>query len=68
MLDPLIHLEMEGKQLISLISVLIISLPNLFFYFGIISSVNLMGYEFGYELLPLNGLITFLGLILIGRK
>ena len=54
--------------LISLISVLIISLPNLFFYFGIISSVNLMGYEFGYELLPLNGLITFLGLILIGRK
>ena len=54
--------------LISLISVLIISLPNLLYYFGIISTVNFMGYEFGYELLPLNGLITFLGLILIGRK
>ena len=26
------------------------------------------GYEIGYELLPLNGLLTFLGLILIRRK
>jgi hypothetical protein len=26
------------------------------------------GYKIGYELLPINGLITFLGLILIRRK
>ncbi len=26
------------------------------------------GYQFGYELLPLNGLLTFIGLILIRRK
>ena len=26
------------------------------------------GYQLGYELLPLNGLLTFLGLILIRRK
>ncbi|MEK9613800.1 MAG: sodium:solute symporter, partial [Flavobacteriaceae bacterium] len=41
---------------------------------GIISAIGsleastLGGYELGYELLPLNGLITFLGLILIRRK
>ena len=29
---------------------------------------SLGGYEIGYELLPINGLITFLGLILIRRK
>jgi Na+/proline symporter len=29
---------------------------------------NLGGYVFGYELLPLNGLITFLGLLLIRKK
>ena len=28
----------------------------------------LQGYEFGYELLPINGLLTFLGLVLIRRK
>ncbi|MDE3741371.1 sodium:solute symporter [Maribacter polysaccharolyticus] len=29
---------------------------------------NLGGYVFGYELLPLNGLITFIGLLLLRRK
>ena len=29
---------------------------------------NLGGYVFGYELLPLNGLITFIGLLLIRKK
>ncbi|MBD0779014.1 sodium:solute symporter [Maribacter sp. ANRC-HE7] len=29
---------------------------------------NLSGYVFGYELLPLNGLITFVGLLLIRKK
>ena len=29
---------------------------------------SLGGYKIGYELLPINGLITFLGLILIRRK
>ena len=53
---------------ISLLSVFIISIPKLLFYFGWVSSENLWGYKIGYELLPLNGLITFIGLILIGRK
>ncbi len=29
---------------------------------------NLGGYIVGYELLPINGLLTFIGLILIRRK
>ena len=33
-----------------------------------LDSSFLGGYELGYELLPLNGLLTFLGLILIRRK
>ena len=33
-----------------------------------IPSQYLGGYKFGYELLVLNGLLTFLGLILIRRK
>ncbi len=33
-----------------------------------IPSEYLGGYKFGYELLVVNGLITFLGLILIRRK
>ena len=35
---------------------------------GNINSDLLWGYEIGYELLPINGLITFIGLILIRRK
>ena len=35
---------------------------------GNIDAASLGGYELGYELLPLNGLITFLGLVLIRRK
>ena len=35
---------------------------------GNINSNLLWGYEIGYELLPINGLITFIGLILIRRK
>ena len=53
---------------ISLMSVFIISIPKLLFYLDWVSSENLWGYKIGYELLPLNGLITFVGLILIGRK
>ena len=36
--------------------------------FGSLGSSVLGGYQLGYELLPLNGLLTFLGLILIRRK
>ena len=53
---------------ISLLSVFIISLPKLLFYIGWVSTENLWGYKIGYELLPLNGLITFICLILIGRE
>jgi len=35
---------------------------------GNIDSNLLGGYQIGYELLPINGLITFFGLILIRRK
>ena len=35
---------------------------------GSLDPTTIGGYELGYELLPLNGLITFLGLILIRRK
>ena len=35
---------------------------------GQISAVYLGGYEIGYELLPLNGLLTFFGLLLIRRN
>ena len=38
------------------------------FMLGSIPADYLGGYEIGYELLPLNGLLTFLGLILIRRK
>jgi len=33
-----------------------------------INPETLGGYVIGYELLPINGLLTFLGLILIRRK
>ena len=35
---------------------------------GNLDAASLGGYELGYELLPLNGFITFLGLVLIRRK
>ncbi len=35
---------------------------------GNIDASNLGGYQMGYELLPLNGLFTFIGLVLIRRK
>jgi SSS family transporter len=35
---------------------------------GNISSENLAGYVVGYELLPMNGLITFIGLLLISKR
>lgn len=38
------------------------------FMFGKIPAYELGGYVVGYELLPLNGLLTFIGLILIRRK
>jgi len=38
------------------------------FMLGNITAENLGGYVIGYELLPLNGLFTFIGLMLIRRK
>jgi Na+/proline symporter len=37
-------------------------------FIGTLDASLLGGYELGYELLPLNGLLTFLGLVLIRRK
>ena len=59
----------DGKVLwISLASVFMVSIPKLLFYLDFVKSENLWGYEIGYELLPINGLITFIGLILISGK
>ena len=41
---------------------------SIVFMFGKIPAYELGGYVVGYELLPLNGLLTFIGLILIRRK
>ena len=40
----------------------------LIMFVGNFSPESLGGYEIGYELLPLNGLLTFLGLLLIRQK
>jgi len=37
-------------------------------FLGSLDADVLGGYQIGYELLPLNGLLTFLGLVLIRRK
>ena len=47
--------------------IVLLSILSVFFIANLDKEV-LFGYEFGYELLPINGLITFLGLILISRK
>ena len=48
--------------IVCLFSVLIV------IFIGNISSSSIGNYKIGYELLPINGLITFIGLILIRRK
>ena len=48
--------------IVTLLSVIIVAI------LGSIPPETLGGYVIGYELLPLNGLITFLGLILIRRQ
>ena len=48
--------------IVALCSVLIV------YVLGTIPPEKIGGYVIGYELLPLNGLITFIGLILIRRK
>ena len=48
--------------IVALVSVTIV------FMLGKIPAEDLGGYVIGYELLPLNGLLTFIGLILIRRK
>ncbi|MBT8271632.1 MAG: sodium:solute symporter [Bacteroidia bacterium] len=45
--------------IVTLISVVLVTI------LGNIPAENLGGYEIGYELLPINGLLTFIGLILI---
>ncbi len=48
----------------------IVALASVLIIIGIskIPAELLWGYQIGYELLPLNGLITFIGLVLIRRK
>ncbi len=48
--------------IVVIISILLIILV------GNLSSESLGGYQIGYELLPLNGLLTFIGLLLIRQK
>ncbi|MDP4267197.1 MAG: sodium:solute symporter [Bacteroidota bacterium] len=42
--------------------------PILCYFFDDYSKIIFNGYEFGFELLILNGLLTFLGLLLISKK
>ena len=48
--------------------IVVLSALGLVSILGSTDSQILGGYELGYELLPLNGLITFLGLVLIRKK
>ncbi|NNF76096.1 MAG: sodium:solute symporter [Flavobacteriaceae bacterium] len=48
--------------IVTLVSVILVTI------LGNIPPENLGGYQVGYELLPINGLITFLGLVFIRRK
>lgn len=48
--------------------VVVLAVLGLVSILGNIDASSIRGYELGYELLPLNGLLTFLGLILIRRK
>ena len=48
--------------IVTLISVLCVT------FFANLDPSFLGGYKIGYELLPINGLITFFGLVLIRRK
>ena len=48
--------------------VVVLAVLGLVSILGNIDASSIGGYELGYELLPLNGLLTFLGLILIRRK
>ncbi len=48
--------------IVTLVAVIIVTI------LGNIPAEELGGYQIGYELLPFNGLITFLGLVLIRRK
>ena len=52
----------EYSWLVALCSVILV------LFIGNIPSSSLGNYEIGYELLPINGFITFIGLILIRRK
>jgi Na+/proline symporter len=45
-----------------------LSAVGIIFVVGQLPNTLLGGYQLGYELLPINGLLTFLGLILIRRK
>ena len=48
--------------------IVVIMTISLIVLVGNLSPESLGGYQIGYELLPLNGLLTFLGLMLIRQK
>ena len=56
--------KVQGKKVLGVA----LTAVALIFGLGQIPSSALGGYEIGYELLPLNGLLTFIGLVLIRRK
>ncbi len=47
---------------------MLLQLVVLTFIINLYSEQMLMGYIFGFELLPLNGLITFVGLLLVRKS
>jgi peptidoglycan/LPS O-acetylase OafA/YrhL len=56
--------NLKGKWIIPLIT---ICAPLLCYLIAVNSVQWLNGYKFGYELILLNGLVTFLGLLLISK-
>jgi hypothetical protein len=51
-----------------LVPIICLASPVLTYIININSEYLLGGYKFGFELLALNGLITFIGLLLISTK
>ena len=58
--------QLKYEKLVPLIAVLS---PLICLFLNILANKGfLWGYQFGFELLVLNGLITFIGLLLLGNK
>jgi hypothetical protein len=65
---PLFLRALNGETRFGMVRSSIQILVLIMIFIGNLDPSYLGGYKIGYELLPLNGLLTFIGLILIRRK